>query len=67
MSSLPLWLLGGVLLAGMLMRLPIGFSMIAAGIAYFIAKRQDIGLWMAGMNARAGAAPSHSLKPSAPK
>ena len=36
--------LGGVLLAGMLMRLPIGFSMIGSGIAYLIVKRQDIGL-----------------------
>ncbi|MEY2687613.1 MAG: hypothetical protein RL375_1811, partial [Pseudomonadota bacterium] len=36
--------LGGVLLAGMLMRLPIGFSMIGAGIAYLIVKQQDIGL-----------------------
>ncbi|MEY4749648.1 MAG: hypothetical protein RIQ60_1862 [Pseudomonadota bacterium] len=39
-----LWLLGGVLLAGLLMRLPIGFAMIAAGIAYLTAKGQDIGL-----------------------
>ena len=36
--------LGGVLLAGMLMRLPIGFSMIGAGIAYLTVKQQDIGL-----------------------
>ena len=28
-ANLPLWLMGGVLLAGMLMRMPIGFSMIA--------------------------------------
>ncbi|HEY6134535.1 MAG TPA: TRAP transporter large permease subunit, partial [Rubrivivax sp.] len=39
-----LWALGGVLLAGMLMRMPIGFSMIAAGIAYLVAKQQDLGL-----------------------
>ncbi len=44
MSNVSLWLLGGVLLAGMLMRMPIGFSMIAAGIAYLVAKRQDVGL-----------------------
>ncbi len=44
MSQLPLWLMGGVLLAGMLMRLPIGFSMIASGVAYLVAKQQDIGL-----------------------
>jgi C4-dicarboxylate transporter, DctM subunit len=39
-----LWALGGVLLAGMLMRMPIGFSMIASGIAYLVVKRQDLGL-----------------------
>jgi len=39
-----LWALGGVLLAGMLMRLPIGFSMIGSGVAYLIVKQQDIGL-----------------------
>lgn len=36
--------LGSVLLAGMLMRLPIGFSMIASGIAYLIVRQQDLGL-----------------------
>lgn len=36
--------LGGVLLAGMLMRMPIGFSMIASGIAYLAVKGQDLGL-----------------------
>jgi tripartite ATP-independent transporter DctM subunit len=39
-----LWALGGVLVAGMLMRMPIGFSMIASGIAYLAVKRQDLGL-----------------------
>jgi C4-dicarboxylate transporter DctM subunit len=39
-----LWALGGVLLAGMLMRMPIGFSMIGAGIAYLVVKQQDLGL-----------------------
>ncbi len=39
-----LWALGGVLLAGMLLRLPIGFSMLASGAAYLIVKRQDLGL-----------------------
>jgi C4-dicarboxylate transporter DctM subunit len=39
-----LWALGGVLLAGMLMRMPIGFSMIASGIAYLVVKQQDLGL-----------------------
>lgn len=42
--SLPLIALCGVLVAGMLMRQPIGFSMIAAGIAYLVAKGQDLGL-----------------------
>ena len=39
-----LWALGGVLLGGMLLRMPIGFSMIAAGIAYLVVKGQDLGL-----------------------
>ncbi len=43
MSS-PLWALGGVLVTGMLLRMPIGFSMIAAGIAYLVLKQQDSGL-----------------------
>jgi C4-dicarboxylate transporter, DctM subunit len=43
MSS-PLWALGGVLVTGMLLRMPIGFSMIAAGIAYLVLKQQDLGL-----------------------
>ena len=34
----------GVLLAAMLLRMPIGFSMIAAGIAYLLVKQQDVGL-----------------------
>jgi C4-dicarboxylate transporter DctM subunit len=42
--SAGLWALGGVLLAGMLMRMPIGFSMIASGIAYLVVKQQDLGL-----------------------
>ena len=45
MSGAPaLWALGGVLLAGMLLRMPIGFSMIASGAAYLVVKRQDMGL-----------------------
>ncbi len=39
-----LWALGGVLLAGMLLRMPIGFSMLAGGIAYLVVKQQDLGL-----------------------
>ena len=40
----PLWILLGVLTLGMVMRAPIGFSMLASGIAYLIVKRQDMGL-----------------------
>ena len=36
--------LAGILVAGMLMRMPIGFSMLAAGIGYLLGKRQDLGL-----------------------
>ena len=39
-----LWVLALVLIGGMLLRMPIGFSMIAAGIAYLMVKGQDIGL-----------------------
>jgi tripartite ATP-independent transporter DctM subunit len=37
-------ILGLVLVAGMLLRLPIGFSMLASGFAYLLVKRQDLGL-----------------------
>ena len=33
-----------VLVAGMLLRMPIGFSMVASGIAYLLVKGQDVGL-----------------------
>src|SRR2546426_5439319 len=33
-----------VLVACMLLRMPIGFSMVASGIAYLLVKRQDVGL-----------------------
>ena len=33
-----------VLVAGMLLRMPIGFSMLASGIAYLLVKGQDVGL-----------------------
>ena len=33
-----------VLVGAMLLRMPIGFSMIASGIAYLLVKRQDLGL-----------------------
>jgi C4-dicarboxylate transporter, DctM subunit len=42
--SLSLTVLAGVMVAGLLLRMPIGFSMIAAGIAYLLAKGQDVGL-----------------------
>ncbi len=42
--NLALLALGGVLVAGMLMRLPIGFAMIASGVAYLTVKQQDLGL-----------------------
>lgn len=37
-------ILAGVLVAGMLLRMPIGFSMLTSGVAYLLVKRQDIGL-----------------------
>ena len=40
----PLYILAGVLAGGILLRMPIGFSMLAAGISYLIAKGQDLGL-----------------------
>ncbi len=33
-----------VLVAGMLLRMPIGFSMLASGVGYLLVKRQDLGL-----------------------
>ena len=42
--SAALWALIGVLVAGFLLRAPIGFSMIVSGIAYLAVKGQDIGL-----------------------
>ena len=39
-----LWTLVGVLLAGMLLRMPIGFSMLMAGAGYLLVKGQDMGL-----------------------
>ena len=40
----PLSLLIGVLVLGMLLRMPIGFSMLASGIAYLLVTGQDVGL-----------------------
>ena len=42
--SLALLVLVGVLVAAMLLRMPIGFSMLASGFAYLLVKRQDLGL-----------------------
>ena len=39
-----IWSMVAVLVGGMLLRMPIGFSMIASGIAYLLVKGQDIGL-----------------------
>ena len=36
--------LAGVLVFGMLLRMPIGFSMLVAGVAYLLVKQQDVGL-----------------------
>ena len=42
--STALWALVGVLLAGLLLRRPIGLSMLMAGVAYLWVSGQDIGL-----------------------
>lgn len=42
--SQPLFFLVAVMVAAMLMRMPIGFSMLAGGIAYLLSKGQDLGL-----------------------
>lgn len=39
-----LWTLVGVMVAGMLLRMPIGFSMLASGVGYLLVKKQDLGL-----------------------
>jgi tripartite ATP-independent transporter DctM subunit len=39
-----LWVLVGILAGGMLLRMPIGFSMLASGIGYLLVKKQDLGL-----------------------
>ena len=39
-----IWVLALVLAGGMLLRMPIGFSMLASGFAYLLVKRQDLGL-----------------------
>ncbi len=42
--NLPLWTMVAVIVGGMLLRMPIGFSMLASGIAYLLVKGQDVGL-----------------------
>jgi C4-dicarboxylate transporter, DctM subunit len=42
--STALWVLIGVLVGGMLLRMPIGFSMLASGVGYLLIKKQDLGL-----------------------
>ena len=44
MNFSPLTVLAAVLVLGMLIRMPIGFSMLMSGVAYLIAKGQDVGL-----------------------
>ncbi|MGV0983173.1 MAG: TRAP transporter large permease [Limnohabitans sp.] len=42
--TLALWALVGVVVISMLLRMPIGFSMLMAGVAYLLVKGQDLGL-----------------------
>lgn len=42
--NMALWTLIGVLAGGMLLRMPIGFSMLASGVGYLLVKKQDLGL-----------------------
>ena len=42
--TLGISVLACVMVAGMLLRMPVGFSMLAAGIAYLLVKQQDLGL-----------------------
>lgn len=44
MTMPPLAALATVLVLGMLLRMPIGFSMLMSGVAYLITKGQDLGL-----------------------
>jgi len=44
MTMSPLTALAAVLVLGMLLRMPIGFSMLMSGVAYLITKGQDLGL-----------------------
>jgi tripartite ATP-independent transporter DctM subunit len=42
--TMALWALVGVVVIGMLLRMPIGFSILMAGVAYLLVKGQDLGL-----------------------
>ena len=42
--STAMWALVGVVVLGMLLRMPIGFSMMMSGVAYLLVKGQDVGL-----------------------
>ncbi len=42
--TMALWALVSVGVVGMLLRMPIGFSMLMAGVAYLLVKGQDLGL-----------------------
>jgi tripartite ATP-independent transporter DctM subunit len=42
--TMALWALVSVVVVGMLLRMPIGFSMLMAGVAYLLVKGQDLGL-----------------------
>jgi C4-dicarboxylate transporter, DctM subunit len=42
--STALWALVGVMVVGMLLRMPIGFAMLVSGFAYLLVKGQDLGL-----------------------
>ncbi len=44
MTLAPLNALAAVLIVGMLLRMPIGFSMLMSGVAYLICKGQDLGM-----------------------
>ncbi|MFM2426416.1 MAG: hypothetical protein RL707_242 [Pseudomonadota bacterium] len=44
MTLSPLTALAAVMVLGMLLRMPIGFSMLMSGVAYLITKGQDLGL-----------------------
>ena len=42
--TLGISVLVGIMVAGLLLRMSIGFSMLAAGVGYLLVKQQDLGL-----------------------